>query len=111
MKLLLLLLVSVSLFAQQKTFKYTASATGASTPVQTSTDIHTVQIVGTTTTCTFNLEASEDGTNFEAMNASPMSCAAHGMFSFVTPVTLWVRVNVLTFSGASVVITYRGTGK
>jgi hypothetical protein len=108
MKLLLLLLISVSLFAQQKTFKYTASATGTSTPVQTNTDTHTVQSVGTTTTCTYNIEASEDGTNFEAMNATPMSCAVHSMFSFITPVTLWVRINILTFSGAPVVITYRG---
>lgn len=110
--LLALTLSAGALFAQQRTFTATLTATGTTPGQWVEANYHTVTVVvtGSPSACTVRLEGSLDDSNWFDLSGT-QTCTSNVMFSVGGPRTAtYTRVNLLTWTGGTnAVITYRGS--
>lgn len=52
--------------------------------------------------CTFQAEGSSDGTHWNKLNASPISCTTQGLTFITLSPVVFFRVNVLTYTAGDV---------
>lgn len=109
---LLLCLLALPIFAQIRAFTSTLTAAGTTQSVWAESNYHTVQVVvsGSPSACTVRLEGSLDNNSWVDLSGTQSCTTSPTMFHVDGKPVTYVRVNLLSFTGASsATITYKGT--